>query len=187
LDTNNPIIRRKRHRKDPRIRLREGARTRSIKRGWGFKIDKFKDLKPIPKKCPILDIPLFIGDGNSTDNSPTLDRVGNQEFYYSKKDKYGRYKGNVQVISRKANQMKSNSSFEDVEKLYFSLDSVREKCYYYAVPKKQLEEDTELLGLITNKMKEKTENGKIKVFYSIHSTDYEQLYCYVLAKSSQVQ
>jgi len=119
LDTNNPIIRRKRHRKDPRIRLREGARTRSIKRGWGFKIDKFKDLKPIPKKCPILDIPLFIGDGNSTDNSPTLDRVGNQEFYYSKKDKYGRYKGNVQVISRKANQMKSNSSFEDVEKLYF--------------------------------------------------------------------
>ena len=119
MDTNNPIIRRKRHRKDPRIRLREGARTRSIKRGWGFKIDKFKDLKPIPKKCPILDIPLFIGDGNSTDNSPTLDRVGNQEFYYSKKDKYGRYKGNVQVISRKANQMKSNSSFEDVEKLYF--------------------------------------------------------------------
>ena len=119
MDTNNPIIRRKRHRKDPRIRLREGARTRSIKRGWGFKIDKFKDLKPIPKKCPILDIPLFIGDGNSTDNSPTLDRVGNQEFYYSKKDKYGRYKGNVQIISRKANQMKSNSSFEDVEKLYF--------------------------------------------------------------------
>ena len=76
---------------------------------------------------------------------------------------------------------------EDVEKLYFSLDSVREKCYYYAVPKKQLEEDTELLGFITSKMKEKSENGKIKVFYSIHSTDYEQLYCYVLAKSSQIQ
>ena len=118
-NSNNPKIRRKRHRKDPRIRLREGARTRSIKKGWKFKIDKFKDLKPIPKKCPILDIPLFIGDGNSTDNSPTLDRVGNQEFYYSKKDKYGRYKGNVQIISRKANQMKSNSSFDDVEKLYF--------------------------------------------------------------------
>ena len=118
-NSNDPLIRRKRHRKDSRIRLREGARTRSIKKGWGFKIDKFKDLKPMPKKCPILDIPLFIGDGNSTDNSPTLDRVGNQEFYYSKKDKYGRYKGNVQIISRKANQMKSNSSFEDVEKLYF--------------------------------------------------------------------
>ena len=118
-NSNNPIIRRKRHRKDPRIRLREGARTRSIKKGWGFKIDKFKDLKPAPKKCPILDIPIFVGDGNSTDNSPTLDRVGNQEFYYSKKDKYGRYKGNVQIISRKANQIKSNSTFEDVEKLYF--------------------------------------------------------------------
>ena len=118
-NSNDPLIRRKRHRKDSRIRLREGARTRSIKKGWGFKIDKFKDLKPMPKKCPILDIPLFIGDGNSTDNSPPLDRVGKQEFYYSKKDKYGRYKGNVQIISRKANQMKSNSSFEDVEKLYF--------------------------------------------------------------------
>lgn len=118
-NSNNPTIRRKRHRKDARIRLREGARTRSIKKGWGFKIDKFKDLKPIPKKCPILDIPLFIGDGNSTDNSPTLDRVGNEEFYYSKKIHSKVWIGNVQIISRKANQMKSNSTFEDVEKLYF--------------------------------------------------------------------
>ena len=44
-NSNNPIIRRKRHRKDARIRLREGARTRSIKKGWVCKIDKFKDLK----------------------------------------------------------------------------------------------------------------------------------------------
>ena len=117
-NSNYPKIRRKRHRKDPRIRLREGARTRSIKKGWKFKIDKFKDLKPIPKKCPILDIPLFIGDGNSTDNSPTLDRVKNEEFYYSDRCEHY-YRSNVQIISRKANQMKSNSSFEDVEKLYF--------------------------------------------------------------------
>ena len=119
-NSNNPIIRRKRHRKDARIRLREGARTRAIKKGWGFNINKFKDLPPVPKKCPILDIPLEIGDGHSTDNSPTLDRVRNEEFYYS--ERYGQhYRTNVQIISRKANQMKSNATFEDVEKLYFNM------------------------------------------------------------------
>ena len=124
MGSNNLKIRKKRHRKDPRIRLREGARTRSIKKGCNFYINKFYDLKPMPKKCPILDIPLFVGNGNSTDNSPTLDRVGNEPFYYSKRTKVGNryiYRSNVQIISRKANQSKSNLSFEEMEKLYFNM------------------------------------------------------------------
>ena len=75
----------------------------------------------------------------------------------------------------------------DIENLYFPLDNVREKCYYYAIPKKQLEKDTELLKTITEKSKEKSENGNIKVSYSIHSSEYDHAYCYVLAKSSQIQ
>ena len=108
----NPIYlkqRRKRHIKDPRIRLREGARTRALKKGIEFDIDTYKDVPDVPEFCPIYKIPLFVGKGVSTDNSPTLDRIDNNKGYI---------KGNIHIISRKANQMKSNGNFKDIEMLY---------------------------------------------------------------------
>lgn len=67
----------------------------------------------IPDICPILEIAIFssrTGIPGPKDNSPTLDRIDNSIGYVP---------GNVQVISCKANQMKNNGSFEDIEKLYF--------------------------------------------------------------------
>ena len=52
---------------------------------------------------------MFVGDGKSTDNSPTMDRIDNTKGYV---------KGNIQWISRKANQMKSNANFKEIEMLY---------------------------------------------------------------------
>ena len=78
-------------------------------KGIVFNILSYKDLPKVPKYCPILDIPLYVGDKVSTDNSPTLDRIDNDNGYI---------KGNIQIISRKANQMKSNGDFKDIEMLY---------------------------------------------------------------------
>jgi len=76
---------------------------------------------------------------------------------------------------------------ENLENLFFSLDNVSEKCYYYAIPQKRLEEDTKLLKMITAQVKEKTDNGKIRVSYKVYPTDYDKSFCYVTAYSSQVQ
>ena len=72
----------------------------------------------VPKYCPILEIPLYVGTKTSTDNSPTLDRIDNNKGYI---------KENIQIISRKANQMKSNANFKEIEKLYFFMLNIRRK------------------------------------------------------------
>ena len=56
----------------------------------------------IPEICPILAIPLMISStGRAMDNSPSLDKIIPELGYV---------KGNIQVISKKANTMKSNAS-----------------------------------------------------------------------------
>jgi hypothetical protein len=97
------------HRKDPRIRLRGGARERAIEKGIVFKLKSYKDLPEVPEYCPVLNIPLHVGDKVCTNNSPSLDRIDNSKGYI---------KGNIQIISLKANQMKNNATLGDVEKLY---------------------------------------------------------------------
>lgn len=66
----------------------------------------------IPKICPILDIDL-IPSNKITDNSPSIDRI---------KNNLGYIKGNIHIISNKANRMKSNGTKEELEKLsnYFN-------------------------------------------------------------------
>jgi hypothetical protein len=82
------------------------ARARAKKRGLDFNIDLF-DVK-IPNVCPILDIPIMIGEDKTLSNSPTIDRVDNNKGYT---------KGNVRVISHRANSMKNNNTLETLEKL----------------------------------------------------------------------
>ena len=106
--------RRNNHKKDPRARLRDGARRRAIEKGIPFDLKTHKDLPKVPKYCPILDIPLVVGVGVPTDNSPSLDRIDNNKGYT---------KDNIQIISRKANQMKSNANFKEIELLYLHMKS----------------------------------------------------------------
>ena len=68
----------------------------------------------IPEVCPILGIPLFLGEGKLCSNSPSLDRVDNSIGYLS---------GNVRVISFKANRYKSDLTIEEVRKLLNYMES----------------------------------------------------------------
>jgi hypothetical protein len=81
------------------------ARTRSRKFGVEFSITE-EDII-IPKYCPILEIFLSKGDGYLP-NAMSLDRVDNNKGYIP---------GNVRVISRKANLMKSSLTIDILEKL----------------------------------------------------------------------
>jgi hypothetical protein len=90
---------------NPQYYLWYVARTRSRQKGIEFTISE-QDLI-VPEFCPILDIPLTKGDGYLP-NSMSLDRVDNTKGYIP---------GNVRVISRKANLMKSSLTLNILEKL----------------------------------------------------------------------
>jgi hypothetical protein len=73
------------------------ARYRAKKKGIEFNLE-LSDVV-IPKLCPVLKIPLLAGSpsGGPRGCSPSLDRIDNTKGYI---------KGNVQVMSHKANTMK---------------------------------------------------------------------------------
>lgn len=87
--------------RNPEICLLRAARNRALKSGIECSISK-EDIQ-IPKYCPILLIELErkYGSYGGQDSSPSLDRIDNSKGYI---------KGNVWVVSQKANAMKSSAS-----------------------------------------------------------------------------
>ena len=78
-------------------------------------------------------------------------------------------------------------SKKNKEKVFFKLDIPREKSYYYGVPKKQLEEDPNLMEVIRHNLKSNIEHEKMKATYSVHSTDYNELIAYCEKSSTLIQ
>jgi hypothetical protein len=82
------------------------ARQRAIKKNIVFNIE-INDLLPIPKYCPILGIELnFKGVKGFIDDSPSIDRIEPSKGYI---------KGNVKVISWRANRIKSDASVQELK------------------------------------------------------------------------
>lgn len=82
------------------------AKYRAKRDGLDFNID-LTDIV-IPDECPILNIPIFRStSGRVGPNSPSLDRVDNDQGYI---------KGNIRVISNKANAMKRDNTLDSFEK-----------------------------------------------------------------------
>ena len=83
------------------------ARSRAKERGLEFDID-LSDIH-IPTHCPVLGIELVAHKGRSggNPNSPALDRIDNTKGYV---------KGNVMVVSHRANMMKVDASPEELLK-----------------------------------------------------------------------
>lgn len=75
-----------------------------------------EDLLPLPSHCPIFGIELNYKGGNNTvyDNSASIDRI-NPDLGYDR--------GNIHIISYKANRMKNNGTLEELEKIvnYFKI------------------------------------------------------------------
>lgn len=88
----------------PERHILRGAKKRAKEKSLDFSLSK-EDIF-IPNKCPILNIPLIKGEKYSNDNSPSLDRIDNNKGYV---------KGNIIVISQRANMLKSNGSAEEHE------------------------------------------------------------------------
>lgn len=78
------------------------AKKRAPRKGLEFNITESDVI--IPDRCPLLGIELKVGKDSITDNSPTLDRIDNSKGYI---------KGNVWVISNRANRIKNCASLEE--------------------------------------------------------------------------
>jgi len=73
------------------------------------------------------------------------------------------------------------------ENLFFPLTAVREKSYYYAMNNEVLKTDRELFKTITQQLRKKIVEDKLKVSYGIYSTHYKKNYGFLVARSSMVQ
>ena len=102
----------------PEQRIISSAKYNAKQRGIHFDLTK-EDIY-IPTHCPILGIELNIesnvGEGKQgpksgpqAGNSPSIDRIDSSKGYV---------KDNIQIISWRANHIKSDASFEEIEKLY---------------------------------------------------------------------
>jgi|SRR5580658_8243615 hypothetical protein len=82
------------------------AKRRAKRDGLPFNIT-WQDVI-IPKRCPVLGIPLEKSSGRISLNSPTLDRIV---------PALGYVKGNIWVISWRANSLKKNGTLEEFKAL----------------------------------------------------------------------
>lgn len=102
-------------------RMWYSAKRRAAEKSIPFTL-KLTDIPEIPKTCPILGIPLFVSQGTvgkngcgrkgRKDNSPALDKIIPRNGYVV---------GNIQVISQRANQIKSDATAEELYKVYKSM------------------------------------------------------------------
>ncbi len=91
---------------NPERIMYSSAKARAKKRGLEFSISLEDIILPIV--CPILQIILVVNTGKVKDDSPTLDRVDNRLGYI---------KGNVRVISYKANRLKNSLTEQDLKRM----------------------------------------------------------------------
>lgn len=92
--------------RNPRQAMLIAARSRAKLAGLDFNID-LSDVV-IPENCPILGIRLKAGKEFGRTNSPSLDRIDNSKGYI---------KGNVAVISTRANILKRDASLYELVQL----------------------------------------------------------------------
>lgn len=89
----------------PEVEILGKARMRAKNKGLEFNITK-EDLLPLPTHCPVLGFELKFGTGPRLPNSGSIDRIDNTKGYV---------KGNIRVISWRANTLKNDASLEELE------------------------------------------------------------------------
>ena len=92
--------------KNPKIWMIQTAKLRSKKQGIPFDLEE--DDFEIPTHCPVFGMEMKPGVGKMSDISPSLDKIVPSVGYV---------KGNVAVISWKANRLKSNAAPKEIRRL----------------------------------------------------------------------
>ncbi len=90
----------------PIARMLQNAKRRARERNLPFNLTPADIV--VPEVCPVLGLWLSHANGNVTDHSPSLDRIIQEKGYV---------RGNVIVVSYKANRMKSNATVGELRKL----------------------------------------------------------------------
>jgi hypothetical protein len=103
---------------DPRSPLLASAKRRAKKENLPFNL-ALEDIY-IPKYCPYINIPLAVGEGGVSPNSPSLDRID---------PNLGYIKGNVITVSFKANSMKQNATPQEIISLGRNLKNITDNHY----------------------------------------------------------
>jgi hypothetical protein len=88
------------------LAMRQGVINRAKKEGNSFEgltIEYIKSL--ITKYCPVFCVELQYGGAEQCDNSATIDAIVHEK---------GHIKGNLKIISKKANTIKNNSTLEEM-------------------------------------------------------------------------
>lgn len=83
--------------------LWQRAKQRAIKYDLEFNIEE-SDIH-VPSICPILEVPIEWGKKGDYEYSPSLDRIDNEKGYI---------KGNIMVISKRANTMKNSATLQEL-------------------------------------------------------------------------
>jgi len=73
------------------------------------------------------------------------------------------------------------------ESPFFSLDNVKEKRYYYAIPETELKTDKTLMNKIMTQVKDTPQEKDTKVSYGVFSTQYSDKYAYFISSTSEIQ
>ena len=92
------------------------AKSRAIKENIPFNIEETDII--IPKYCPILETELVLNKNYKNSNpehTPSIDKIDPTKGYV---------KGNIQIISFKANAMKQNASFDELQKFSKNIPNV---------------------------------------------------------------
>lgn len=93
---------RRNRRENPERNLLNRARIRAIEKNLEFNLE-LSDIV-IPPLCPYLQVPIKKADG-VFDYAPSIDRIDNTKGYI---------KGNIEVVSLKANQMKNRATVPEL-------------------------------------------------------------------------
>lgn len=81
------------------------ARAKVRAKQLGLPFDLILDDIVVPSFCPVLGIAIEVQTGKPSDNSPELDKIIPELGYV---------RGNIIVISRKANRIKTNATIDEI-------------------------------------------------------------------------
>lgn len=104
---------RARYERDPARRLLNSAKRRAKEIGCPFDLG-IEDII-IPSHCPVLGVPLKANKGVVGPDSPTLDRITGRLGYV---------KGNVVVVSFRANTIKSDATMNELRRVVAFYESL---------------------------------------------------------------